>query len=230
MPTEILDVMDKVGSFCGLLALPYLIFQNLRSRPRFKFDFLGCFGEHIQKQGIHRYRHEVRGVLKNRSLDPNTIIKIHLVVWANRNKTSYLRHGFGHESVSETTSKQPLSLPLQFGPREARSIDVVFELPVRGTSDEKVLSEDVPAVPGSGLRRPKHDYEICFEDINGNLFDASGCQINSEEAALRWTLPNTVRELQDGHIWPFLKHYFKIILAKVKFRANVAVQALGLWR
>lgn len=229
MVTEILDVMDKVGSFCGLLALPYLVLQNVRSRPKFSFDFHGSSGKHIQLPPVHQYRYEVEGTLKNRSLDPNAIVKIYLVAWANKSKTSYLRYGFGGLTVYDA-AKQPLSLPLRFEAREAKGIGVVFVIPIKGTADERILSEHVPVVPGASVLRQKNEYELCFEDINGNLFDATGSQINSAEVALRWTLPNTVRKFQDGHIWPFFKHYAQILRARMKFRTRLVAQALGLWR
>lgn len=230
MATEILDVMDKVGSFCGLLALPYLILQNVRSRPRFSFDFHGSSGQHTQLHGLHQYRYEVEGTLKNRSLDPNAIVRIYLVAWANKSKTSYLRNGFGGLTVYDTASQKPLSLPLRFEAREAKSIKAVFEIPVAGTADERILSEHEPVVQGASVLRQKNEYELCFEDINGNLFDATGLQINSAEAALRWTLPNTVRQFQDGRIWPFFKHYAQILRARLKFRTRLVAQALGFWR
>ncbi|WP_298188828.1 hypothetical protein [Metallibacterium sp.] len=230
MATEILDVMGKIGSFCGLLALPYLVLQNVRSRPKFSFDFHGSSGKHTQLPGVHQYRYEVQGTLKNRSLDPNAIIKIYLVAWANKSKTSYLRNGFGGLTVNDDASKQPLSLPLRFEAREAKGVQVVFEIPVTGTVDERILSEHEPIVPGASVLRQKNEYELCFEDINGNLFDATGLQINSAEAALRWTLPNTVRQFQDGRTWPFFKHYTQILRAKMKFRTRLVAQALGFWR
>jgi hypothetical protein len=230
MATEILDVMGKVGSFCGLLALPYLVLQNVRSRPKFSFDFHGSSGEHTQPPGVHQYRYEVQGTLKNRSLDPNAIIKIYLVAWANKSKTSYLRNGFGGLTVIDAASKQPLSLPLRFEAKEAKGVQVVFEIPVTGTVDERILSEHEPIVPGASVLRQKNKYELCFEDINGNLFDATGSQINSAEAALRWTLPNTVRQFQDGRTWPFFKHYTQILRARMQFRTRLVAQALGFWR
>lgn len=222
--------MDKVGSTCGLLALPYLVLQNVRSRPRFSFDFRESSGRHIELHGLHHYRYEVAGTLKNRSLDPNAIIQIHLVAWANKSKTSYLRFGFGGLTVYDVASKQPLPLPIRFEAREAKCIEVVFEIPVKGTADERILSEHIPVVPGASVLRQKNEYELCFEDINGNLFDAAGSQINSAEANLRFKLPNTVRQFQDGHIWPFFKHYAQILIAKLKFRTRLVVQALGFWR
>ena len=230
MATEILDVMDKVGSFCGLLALPYLILQNVRSRPRFSFDFHGASGQHTQLHELHHYRYEVRGTLKNRSLDPSAVVRIYLVAWASKSKTSYLRFGFGGLTVYDTASERQLSLPLRFEAREAKGIRVMFEIPVVGTADEIILSEHEPVVPGASVSRQKNDYELCFEDISGNLFDATGSQINIAEAALRWKLPNTVRQFQDGHIWPFFKHYAQILRAKLKFRTRLFAQALGLWR
>ncbi|HEY8094600.1 MAG TPA: hypothetical protein VIE65_00705, partial [Methylobacter sp.] len=208
----------------------YLVLQNVRSRPRFSFDLHGSSGQHIQLPEAHQYRYEVGGMLKNRSLDPNAIVRIYLVAWGNKSKTSYLRNGFGGLTVYDTAAKQTLPLPLRFEPREAKGIEIVFEFPVKGTPDERILSEHVPVIPGSSIVRQKNKYELCFEDINGNLFDASGSQINNAEAALRWTLPNTIRQFQDGHIWPFFKHYAQILLVKLRFRVRLIVQALGFWR
>ena len=230
MPTEVLDVMGKVGSFCGLLALPYLVFQNIRSRPKFSFDFYGGSGQHIRLSGVDQYRYKVGGTLKNRSLDPNAIVRIYLVAWADKGKTSYLRYGFGGLTVFDAASKQPLHLPLRFEVREAKAIEVVFEIPVKGTADERILSEHEPVAPGASALRQKNEYELCFEDINGNVFDATGSQINSTEAKLRWTLSNTTRQFQDGRIWPFLKHYAQILRARLKFRTRLVAQALGFWR
>ncbi|MHB8115491.1 MAG: hypothetical protein ACYDC7_01175 [Acidithiobacillus ferrivorans] len=230
MTVDVLDAMDKIGSFCGLLALPYLMFQNLRSRPRIAFEFHGSSGQHIQLDGIHQYRYEVFGVIKNKSLDPNTVSKICLVVWGKKAKTSYLRFGFGGVSVYETSSKQLLSLPIALAPREAKATQIIFEFPVQGTSDEKILSDVIPVVPGSNLLRQRYKYDLCFEDINGNLYEASGDQVNAIEAALRWTLPNTVRQFQDGHIWPFISHYLMILRSKIGFKLRITLQALGLWR
>ncbi len=230
MATEIIDTMSKLGSFCGLLSLPYLVFQNLRRRPKFIFDFYGSSGKHAQRHESHQYRFEVDGMLKNQSLDPNAIVRIYLVAWANKNKTAYLRYGFGGLTVYDSDSKQPVPLPLHFEAREAKGIQVVFEIPVVGTADEKILSEHEPVIPGSSVLRQKNEYELCFEDVNGNLFDATGSQINRAVAALYWTLPNTTCQLQDGHVWPFIKHFAQILRARMKFRARLVAQALGLWR
>ncbi|WP_097458547.1 hypothetical protein [Mangrovitalea sediminis] len=226
----IIDQVLKLGSVSGLISLIYLIFQNLRKRPRFKLDFQSGSGTHYDNEGVHFYRFSSVGILKNQSLDPNTVTHLHLAVWGNKKKTSTLRFGYGGVKIIDKTSDQELKLPIQFSPREARRLNIVFEFPVQGTADEKILQEHMEIKPGSGLYRPRYEYEICVEDVAENVFDSSGKQINREEINLRWTLPNTVRELQQGKIWPFIRHYWRITLSNMSFRAKVLMQALGLWR
>lgn len=226
----LIDSLLKLGSLSGLVSLVYLIFQNLRKRPRFKLDFYSSSGEHFEKDGMYFFRHSYIGILKNQSLDPNTVTRLHLAVWGNTKKTSSLRFGHGGVNIVDKANDEEIKLPLHFGPREAKHLNIVFEFPVKGTVDECLLQEHTEVKAGTGLYRPKHEYEICIEDVGENLFDSKGSQINKDEVNLRWTLPNTVRELQQGSIGPFIKHSWKIIRSKISFRFKVLMQALGLWK
>jgi len=123
-----------------------------------------------------------------------------------------------------------VKLPLSFLPREAKHLEITFEFPVKGTSDERLLSEFKPAAPGSSFLRPKYEYEICVEDVGENLFDHRGKQLNRLEIDLRWSLPNSVLDLQQGRLSPFLFHDLKMTKARFYFRSRLALQALGLWK
>jgi len=229
--TDFLEVLAKVGSACGLVALPYVVLKSIRARPRFKFEFVGSDGQwQLDAQAHRMFKHSVRGTLKNRSLDPNAITQIHLVVWANKKKSAYLSDHIFTLSVSDAATKTDLRLPLQFAPKEAKSIEVVFEFPTENTADEKLLTDYIPVVEGSSTLRPRHKYELCFEDINENLFDPSGKRINKEEANLRWTLPNSIQQFQHGDMWPFVAHCGRILVSRIKFNTRLLIQALGLWR
>jgi hypothetical protein len=230
MTAGIIDTILKLGSISGLLSLLYLVFQNLRKRPKFKLDFHGSTGKHFEKEGLHFYRFSYSGMLKNQSLDPNTVTRLHLVVWGNKKKTSSLRFGYGGVTIKDESIEGEIKLPLVFSPREAKHLNIIVEFPVKGTADEKILQEHVEVKPGTGLYRQKYDYEICIEDINENLFDSQGTQINRDEISLRWTLPNTINDLQQGKIWPFLSHSGRIVKSRIKFRVKVLMQALGLWK
>ncbi len=226
---DVADVALKLGSVSGLISLIYLVFQNLRKRPRFKLDFLGSTGEHFESGGLRQYRYSYSGILKNLSLEPNSVIRFHLVVWGNKKKTSSLRFGHGG-TVKDESTNTTLKLPILFTPKEAKHLSIVFEIPVTGTADERLLQEHVEMKPGSGLYRPVHEYEICIEDTIENFFDSQGNQINREETDLRWTLPNTIHDLQQGRILPFLVHLYRIMRSRIKFRFRAAMQTLGIWK
>lgn len=224
-----LDIIEKLGSGAGIVSLIYLVFQNLRNRPNFRLEFQGGSGTHLEINGIHQYRYVWDGVIKNQSFSPNAITKFFLVVWGNTNKTSALRFGSGG-NIKDVARDEVVKLPLSFLPREAKHFEIVFEFPVNGTSDEHLLSEFEPATHGSSFLRPKYEYEMCVEDVGENFFDSRGKQLNRLEIDLRWTLPNTVQDLQQGRIAPFLLHDFKITEARIIFRSRLALQALGLWK
>jgi hypothetical protein len=223
-----LDTVEKLGSGAGIISLVYLVFQNLRNRPGFKLEFQGGSGTHLEVNGIHQYRYVWDGIVKNQSFSPNAITKVFLVVWGNKNKTSALRFGFGGD-IKDMSKSEVAKLPLSFLPREAKHLEITFEFPVKGTSDEHLLSQFEPETPGSSFQRPKYEYEICIEDVGENLFDHRGKQLNRLEIDLRWTLPNSVQYLQQGRLSPFLFHDFKITKARFIFRSRLFLQALGLW-
>jgi len=219
----------NLGSISGLLVLPYTIVQAARKRPRLKFDFSGMSGSGAKKSDTvnEYYRFEFSGTIKNRSSETNSISKIYLVVWAdNKKRNSALRLGFG--GILLDSNKNVLSLPLELPPRTGRRLKVIFEIPVTGTSDEKLLKEFIPVGESNRFYLPKHRYELCFEDTDENFFDQQGRLRNLEEINLRWTLPNTIRELQKGNFIPFLKHMFQIQKCKTLFLLKRIRYQIGL--
>ena len=227
---SIWQIILNIGAISGLIALTYTIFQNLRRRPKFKFDFLSRNGEFSTEGGLLYDTITFTGTLKNQSLDPNSISKIYLVVWKNRKRNVTLRFGFGGITLIKTANSEEIKLPISFNPREAMSLKINCKFPVVGTSDEQLLREVIPIYPGSKYIRPKYEYELAFEDINENLFDQEGRPSNSEEISLRWTLPNSTREINNGVYWPFIKHKFKIAWSRVRFRWKIILQSFGLWK
>lgn len=224
------DLILKLGSISGLISLPYLVFQNLRKRPCFKLEFHGSSGAHYDNNGAHFYRYSYTGILKNQSLDPNTVNRFYLAVWKNKSKTSALRFGHGGIRITDKSTDKEVKLPIPFAPREARHVNIVFEFPVKGTADERLLKQHEEAKPGSGLYLAKYEYEICIEDVTENLFDSDGKQINREEIGLRWTFPNSIRKLKQRRVAPVIKHFCQIVFSNVRFRTKLLAQTLGLWK
>jgi len=228
--TNIWQIILNFGSISGLIALIYAVFKSLRKRPKFKFDFSGQSGKVCHEDKLEYYIFTFGGILKNQSLDPNSISRIFLVVWKDRKRNSTLRFGHGGVTIKNKANDREIKLPISFAPREAISLEIKCKFPVAGTSDGKLLREFVPVQPGSRFFLPKHEYELLFEDVNENLYDQKGRLCNREEINLRWTLPNTTRNLQHGVYWPFIKHQSKIIWSQIKFRWKILLQSFGLWK
>ncbi|OGG35326.1 MAG: hypothetical protein A2427_02270 [Candidatus Nealsonbacteria bacterium RIFOXYC1_FULL_40_7] len=226
---KIVKILLNLGSISGLLLLPYTILQAIKKRPRLKFDFSGMSGTAIKKSDAigEYYRFEYTGTVKNQSLETNSILKIYLVVWAdNKKRNSALRLGFGGIVLND--QKTMLSLPIELTPKTGIKLKIIFEIPVKGTSDERLLTTMEPADPNARFYLHKYHYELCFEDTDENFFDQQGRLRNLEEINLRWTLPNTMKALQGGNVIPFLKHMFLIQKSKFLFSLKKISYQLGL--
>ena len=215
------------------LALFYTVFNNLRKRYKLKFNLGWSSGARFYKKDQHTFATwTFSGLLKNQSLDPNSVTRIYLVVWKDRKRNSVLRFGYGGVSVKE--GDHPVHLPLRLDSREAKNINITFDFIVSGTSDQKIFeSANKPIVWVSSRRfedflmnlkfgKKQTGYELAFEDVNENLFDQYGRPRNREEIDLWWTLPNhkgIKRFRQLG----------KIYLGKILFFLKVILRNLGLF-
>jgi hypothetical protein len=222
------QIILNIGSISGLIALVYTIFQSLQKRPKFKFDFSGQHGQQSREGSLDYYTFIFNGTLKNQSLDPNSINRISLVVWKNRNRNETLRFGHGGVSIQNRSTQSEVHLPIIFTPREAMALEIKCKFPITGTSDERLLSEFVPVQPGSQFLLPRHEYELVFEDVNENLYDQKGKLCNRKEIDLRWTLPNSTRTSRNCIYWPFIRHKLKILWSRIKFRWKIIFRSFGL--
>jgi hypothetical protein len=222
---EIFNLVLKIGSLSGLDSLVYLIVQNFRQSPSLQLEFQDKSGKHYEVEGMHFYRFSWTGYVKNQSLSENTVTKFWLVVWRDRKKRGALRYGWGGLRVSTCSADVLLvELPIPFAPKAAKRLNVIFEIPVRGTSDERLLKEHIEIRPG--LYAPVHDYEVCVEDVGGNLFDATGRFLNREGIDLRWQTEGAgavPRNLD-------FRRKLKLVRCDAIFRARVLMKRLGLSR
>lgn len=222
------DLLLKVGSLAGLVAIVYQIHNNRRNRPRFIFTFEASVVVNDEKEADQAY-YCFTGIIRNQSLNPNGVVRLWLTVWDSKKKGSTLR--FGHVvrhiyDVSNTEDRKELSLPLYFQPKEAKRLEIWFQISPKGTQDGKILaktkllSDDIP------IQMPVHQWEFLIEDTAENMFDYTKSRTVSRELAeLWWTLPN-----YSNKPTKYVKHLGKIVWSFAKHQSSKLVSALGFYK
>lgn len=225
--TEFWEWTQRISAVVALFSLPYLVGKQRRALARFSYDFSGSSGKAYAKDGKQHYIFTFNGDIKNHSLNPNTITKIYLVVWKDSRRESTLRFGYGHYAITDAQGNK-LSEPLVFAPRESKKLEIVNDSIVEGTADEKILTEVYKVYPDSNVYLPKHQYQLAFEDQDGNMFDHNGRLISRELIDLNWTLENTFSKLKEGKYSPFIHHKIKIQKARFKLCWRKFIRWLGM--
>lgn len=220
----------QLGSISGLLSLAFTISAHIRKRRRFSFGFQGSSGTAATRDNLEFYDLKYSGHVKNESGEPNSIVQIGYVVWANKARTRSLSSGTN--SVIRDHAGVELHTPILFSPFEGKALKIDFAVCLTGTHNrELVLARKVVSkIPGatSGLSVPKYEYELVFTDINGRLFDHTG-QLRSQKLInLWWTLENTFRSLKRGNPLPYVWHMMKICVTSMLFRMRRFFWHLGL--
>ena len=222
------QIILQIGSLWGLLSFLYNSSQILRKRPRFKFNFLGSSWQKFDSNGMEFYRESISWVLKNQSLEPNSVSKIHLVVWDNKNNFSVLRHSIGiNKVIDKSDGWKEIRLPFLLDPHECKEIEVIEEFPIKWTADESILSQTKKVWEMFYTR--KYDYDLLFEDTNENIFDCNGKLCNMEESWLRWTIWNTMHSFKKGKYSEFIKHSFNILKSRIKFTFKKIFLFIGIY-
>jgi hypothetical protein len=233
MMSEFWQVVGDIAAVVTIIGMPYLVVNYRKRAPRFSFGFAGSSREEFARDGIEYCRFRFEGSVRNLSLDPNTIDHIHLVVWKSRRRRGTRSFGYSPSAVQE--HDQPRTLPLAFGPREAKRLTISFAVALTGSHDAELVralepvSQATPGVlRGTTLYLPKYQYELAFKDVTGNLFDQNGLLRNEKGIGLRWTLENTFRQLKDGHPMPFVRHLSSIAVSDAIFFVRRNLRRLGL--
>ncbi|GAG85072.1 unnamed protein product, partial [marine sediment metagenome] len=155
---KILEIIFNIGSVAGLLTLFILIFSSLRKKPKFKFDSLH-FNGYIKKDNNSKYNFEFTGILKNQSIELNTIVRIYLVIWGNRKNNSTLRFGYHGLQIIDCLLNVEIELPISFLAREAKKMKINYEIDYGGT-DKKLIEAIEPFKPAISTYVHKHKYEL----------------------------------------------------------------------
>jgi hypothetical protein len=220
----------QLGSISGLLSLAFTIGAHIRKRRRFSFGFQSSSGAVATRDNIEFYDLKYSGHVKNESGEPNSIVQIGYVVWANKARTRSLSSGTN--SVIRDHAGVELHTPILFSPFEGKALKIDFAVCLTGTHNREIVlaRKDISKLPGAtpGMSVPKYEYQLVFTDINGRLFDHSGRLRSQKLINLWWTLENTFRSLKRGNPLPYVWHMIKICVTSVLFRIRRFFWRLGL--
>jgi len=226
-PDQIWTRILQIGSISGLLSLVFTISSHVRTRRRFSFGFQSSSGKVATRDNLEFFDLKYLGQVKNESSEPNSIVQIGYVVWANKARTRSLTNGIN--SVIKDHGGVVLHTPILFSPFEGKSLQIDFAVCLTGTHNRGLILARTQ-IPGAtpGMSIPKHEYELVFTDINGRLFDHTG-QLRSQRLMnLWWTLENTFRSLKGGNPLPYFWHLIKIFVTGFLFRTRRFFWRLGL--
>jgi hypothetical protein len=223
--------LERAGALVALFGLPYLIYDRRRRLPHIRFDFYGSNGTAFQRGNLQFGRIEFQGAIRNRSLEPNSLHRLWLVVWRNRRHSSSLRFGFGGNEIYDLQGVA-LGPPLALGARQSLRVRIVCEFPLTGTQDAQLFTE-MRALPiPSGGFLPAHEYELVFEDVSSNMFDQRGFPVSRRLIELKWTLPNVSIHWRAGShqiaARLLLRHVLGRATEEVRFAAKRVLAVLGL--
>jgi len=220
----IIDAIFKIGALAGLAGIFYQIHNNRKHRPSFSFTFESSHAEFSKRDKLKVCEYHFSGILRNISLSPNTIVRLYLTVWENKKRGSVLRFGHTVEEVKDINTDDLVYLPLRFDSKQAFRLEIVFEFPLTGTRDEKLITS-LKKWGDSGLLLPKYRYEFFIEDVSGNLFDYRSSILSREIIDLWWTLPNfSKRPLR------YLFELIKIIFVFIKWKLSKFSSAIGFYK
>jgi hypothetical protein len=218
----------QIGSISGLISLVFTISAHVRTRRRFSFGFQGSSGSAATRGDLEFYDWKYLGHVKNESSEPNSIVQVGYVVWANKARTRTLSNGM-NAVIKDRHTGVELHAPISFSPLEGKSLQIEFAVCLTGTHDREIILARRQILGASrSLSLPKHEYQLVFTDTNGRLFDQTG-QLRSQKLMnLWWTLENTRRSLKRGNPLPYLWHMTKIVFTSLLFRIRRFFWRLGL--
>lgn len=224
--SEIWHIILKLGPIAAFIALGYSISQNLRKTAKFSFNFEGSSRSPYERDGKPFCKLTIGGTLKNQCLENNCITEIHTIVWDKKKRHTTLRHWTHLTEIFNITDDVVVKLPLPLNGYQAKKIRVTIDMIAQGNSDEHILHAYDEIAPG--FRIPKYEYQLMFEDVNGNIFGADWKLRNREVSDLWFTIGNTTHALKRGNPLPLIGHYLSIQWSRIKFRVKIIKQYLGL--
>lgn len=212
---DIVELILKIGSLAGLIGITYQIHNNRKNRPSFVFTFEASEAKFYKENQHPHCDYYFSGIIRNTSIQPNTLVRLYLTVWENKRKSMVLRFGHAVKQIKECNTNGQLHLPLRFRSKEAIRLHIIFKFPMSGTQDRKLmLSLKEVKLGDKVFKLPKYKYEFLMEDVNGNFFDYGSSVYSKELIDSWWVLPNFSRHPVD-YICHLLSVTYKYIVWKV---------------
>jgi len=224
---DFIKLILDAGSIAGIFSFFYTISEHRKKRAKFSFDFAGSASGNYENNNLEFAKFRWEGTIKNESLTENSIVGINYVIWANKTRTRCRTNGM-ILSLEDSNTKEKLSLPLNFKPRESKKITLLGDVVLTGSHNEQLFKARKPIQQGSPFLLPEHSWDLTFNDVNHNLFDEKGILRSQKLIDLWWTLPNATRSLNDGNIFPTIKEYLRIFFTWVSYWVKRFFRFLGI--
>jgi hypothetical protein len=216
-----IEAILNLGSIAGLITIFLEVHQSRRNRPSLAFTQEGYATVNFQTdKHPHRCDAHFQGLIRNASLQPNTIVRLHLVMWEDNKLHHAKRHGYGEKSIKNLATEKPLELPLRLESRDGIRAEIDFDLRLTDSAGTLTHDGEVLTMP-MGSRRPNH--ELVFEDAAGNYFDRAGRLLNRELIDLYITRTN-----YKG--WKRTRWYRKVAWAWIRWKLAITRSWFGFYR
>lgn len=229
MSIQIQNVVDgvlKLGSIAGLIAIIYQIHNNRKQRPRLSFTFENSFAEFYKQDNLEFCDYHFSGIFRNSSLTPNTIVRLFLTVWDSKKSNSVLRFGHTVKQVLNQNTSNEVKLPLRLEAKQAYRLEIIFNFPLTGSQDKKILEAKLPTkLNGVDVLSPKHQYVFLIEDVAGNYFDYNSGLMSRELIDMQWLLSNHAKNPKR-----YFFEVFKIGWKYICWKVEKFISAIGFYK
>lgn len=224
---DFVKLILNIGSVAGLLSFFYTISDHRKKRTKFSFDFHGSSSGNYEKDGLEFAKFRWEGTTKNESLTENSIVEVDFIIWANKARTRSKTNGMIF-TIEDSNSKEKVSLPINFKPRESKKITLIADVVLTGSHNDELFKARKSVQPESPFVLPEHEWNLTFKDVSHNLFDERGVLRSQKLIDLWWTLPNATKDLNNGNIFPTLREYLKIFIAWIGYWVKRLFRFLGM--
>ena len=217
--------VQEAASVVALVGVPYLIFDKRKRLPHIVFDRGGYAGGSFDRDGLKFGQLTFTGTIKNSSLESNVIEKVFLVVWRTKRKMAVRRYGYGGVAIMDV-SGEVIGPPMILAARSSQAVTITCEFPLTGSSDAELFTakKPIPGIPHFSIQR--YEYDLAFEDIEGNLFDRHGYPLSRKSIDLRWSIDSAWEKFKDGKPLPLVKHSLRIAWEEVRFTWKKLLRSL----
>src|SRR5215207_7865292 len=163
----IIETILSLGGIAGFASIVLEMHQSRRNRPSFIFTQEGMHSDAAPyvRDGMTFTGQHFRGLIRNASLNANTIVRLYLVVWEGYSVTKVRWMGLSFESMIDLATNEPLTLPLRMEGRSAVHAQTDFEVRLTDPNGKRTVNGEFMAADyDHPLRRAGQGYDFIIED------------------------------------------------------------------